>query len=65
MVKILTFATFLLTAINLAQAEQQAKISKIGYLGARSASRPGGSPGSGAESFRRELGKLGYVEGKN
>jgi putative tryptophan/tyrosine transport system substrate-binding protein len=48
-----------------AQAQQQAKISKIGYLGARSASRPGGSPGSGAESFRRELSKLGYVEGKN
>jgi len=48
-----------------AQAQQQAKVPKIGYLGARSASRPGGSPGSGAESFRRELGKLGYVEGKN
>jgi putative tryptophan/tyrosine transport system substrate-binding protein len=55
----------ILTSVQIAEAQQQAKVPKIGYLGARSASRPGGSPGSGAESFRRELGKLGYVEGKN
>ncbi|MBI2182489.1 MAG: ABC transporter substrate-binding protein, partial [Deltaproteobacteria bacterium] len=39
---------------------QQAKRPKLGWLGART---PG--PGSGAELFRREFSKLGYVEGKN
>ena len=43
-----------------AQAQQQAKVPKIGWL----------SPGSAAsatrfESFLREFRKLGYVEGKN
>jgi putative tryptophan/tyrosine transport system substrate-binding protein len=41
------------------ETQQQAKIPKIGWLGT------GFEPGSGLESFRRELGKLGYVEGKN
>ena len=58
-------ATILLATIFTAEAQQQAKLPKIGYLGARSASRPGGSPGSGSESFRREFDKLGYVEGRN
>ena len=44
-----------------AHAQQQAKIAKIGWLGAGS----GGSPGAGRELFRRELRSLGYVEGKN
>ena len=48
-----------------AEAQQQAKIPKIGWLGARTPSGPGGGPGTGAESFRREFSKLGYVEGKN
>lgn len=48
-----------------AESQQQAKVPKIGWLGARSASAPGGSPGSGAELFRQELRALGYVEGKN
>jgi len=65
MVKILTFATFLLAAINLAQAQQPAKVAKIGWLGARSVSGPAGRQGSGADLFGREFGKLGYVEGKN
>jgi putative ABC transport system substrate-binding protein len=43
-----------------AEAQQQAKMLKIGWL----------SPGSGAstariELFQREFGKLGYIEGKN
>jgi putative ABC transport system substrate-binding protein len=42
-----------------AQAQQQAKIPKIGWLGARSASAPA------REVFARELRALGYVEGKN
>ena len=44
-----------------AQAQQPAKIPKIGYLGAGSgdaAARP-------SEFVKRELNKLGYVEGKN
>jgi putative tryptophan/tyrosine transport system substrate-binding protein len=53
-----------LTPVLFAEA-QQAKIPKIGWLGARTPSGPGGGPGTGAESFRREFGKLGYVEGKN
>jgi ABC-type uncharacterized transport system substrate-binding protein len=45
----------------LAQAQQQAKVSKIGWLGFRSAS----DPAPGRELFERELRALGYVEGKN
>jgi ABC-type uncharacterized transport system substrate-binding protein len=42
-----------------AQAQQQAKLPKIGWLGSRSASAPA------RELFERELRALGYVEGKN
>ena len=42
-------------------AQQQPKLSKIGWLGSRSAE----SLGSGRELFRRDLAELGYVEGKN
>ena len=45
----------------LAEAQQPAKVPKIGWLQARSPSGPGGGP----ESFLREFRKLGYVEGKN
>jgi putative tryptophan/tyrosine transport system substrate-binding protein len=38
---------------------QQAKVPKIGWLG------PGTGAGPGTELFRRELGALGYVDGKN
>jgi putative ABC transport system substrate-binding protein len=44
-----------------AQAQQQAKVAKIGWLGAGSASAQGGP----RELFWREFSKLGYVEGKN
>ena len=40
------------------EAQQQAKVPKIGWLGERGS-------GSGRELFRRELGALGYVENKN
>ena len=43
-----------------AEAQQQAKVPKIGWLGARSALQS-----TGLELFRRELRELGYVEGKN
>ncbi|HSE86111.1 MAG TPA: ABC transporter substrate-binding protein, partial [Candidatus Binatia bacterium] len=53
------FGALLFALCFSAHAQQQAKIPKIGWLGA------GSEPGSGLESLRRELGKLGYVEGKN
>ena len=56
----LVVATVILTAVTLADAQQQSKIHKIGWL----------SPGSGVsatriELFLREFRKLGYVEGNN
>lgn len=45
----------------IAEAQQQAKLPKIGWLGTRPASDPGG----GYEILRGELRALGYVEGKN
>ena len=51
----------LLLALSVsAEAQQQAKIPKLGWLGGRS---PGG-PGSGGDSFRLALHARGYVEGK-
>ena len=47
-----------------AQAQQQAKVPMIGWLGARSAPSQGGSPG-GLVVLRRMLRDLGYAEGKN
>jgi hypothetical protein len=48
-----------LVPFHLAEAQQQAKLSKIGWLEARSASAPG------RNLFERQLRELGYVEGKN
>jgi ABC-type uncharacterized transport system substrate-binding protein len=50
-----------LASVHLVEAQQHAKIAKIGWLAFRSASRE--SPGT--EAFRREFRALGYVEGKN
>ena len=63
--RVLTLSTMLLVLCSPVEAQQQAKVPKIGWLGARTPSGPGGGPGTGAESFRREFSKLGYVEGKN
>ena len=56
--------TLLLVALPLASVHfadaQQAKLAKIGWLAVRPA-----SAASVIESFQREFGKLGYVEGKN
>jgi putative ABC transport system substrate-binding protein len=52
--------TVFLFSVFPADAQQPAKIPKIGYLGARPA-----APGSGYELFRREIRALGYIEGKN
>src|SRR5262245_42895839 len=53
--------TLILTAVDTAEAQQTAKVAKIGELVVRSASTP--APGS--ELFRRALRELGYVEDKN
>jgi putative ABC transport system substrate-binding protein len=53
------FVATLLSTASFAEAQQQAQIPKIGWLGARSASAPA------REVFLREFRELGYVEGKN
>ena len=53
-----------LPSVHLAEAQQQAQVPKIGWVGARPAPRNTVST-SGRELFRRELRKLGYIEGKN
>jgi putative tryptophan/tyrosine transport system substrate-binding protein len=53
------FVVVLLAVAVIAQAQPQAKVSKIGWLSARAASN------SGQEVIVRMLRDLGYVEGKN
>ncbi|HSE87323.1 MAG TPA: hypothetical protein VLJ79_13955, partial [Candidatus Binatia bacterium] len=53
-------AVVLLALGVIAEAQQPAKVAKIGWLAVRPA-----SAASVIESFQREFGKLGYVEGKN
>jgi putative tryptophan/tyrosine transport system substrate-binding protein len=48
-----------------AEAQQQAKVLKIGWLGVRPASGPGGRPGGMYEAIQRALREIGYVEGNN
>jgi putative ABC transport system substrate-binding protein len=55
------FVVMLVPVAVIADAQQQAKVAKIGYLVTRSSSDQ--SPG--LESFRREIRALGYIEGKN
>ena len=50
-----------LRALRSVEAQQQAKVPKIGWLGAG----PGSLPTSPSELFWREFRELGYVEGKN
>ena len=54
-------ATLFLANVSLADAQQPGKVARIGYLDNSTAS------GSAVvlEAFRRELGKLGWIEGKN
>jgi ABC-type uncharacterized transport system substrate-binding protein len=47
------------SSVRLTEAQQQAKVPTIGWLGARSASAPA------REVFVQEFRSLGYVEGKN
>ena len=55
------YTLFFLAAVTLAQAQQPAKIPRIGYLNAVSPS----SVSDRIEAFRQGLRDLGYVEGKN
>jgi putative ABC transport system substrate-binding protein len=54
-------AALALVSPDLAQAQQQTKTAKIGWLSTRPVSRSGG----GSDVIRRELRELGYAEGKN
>lgn len=61
----LTLSAMLFALCSSAEAQQPAKVPKIGWLGARSFSVPNSRQGSGAELFVAEFSKLGYVDGKN
>jgi putative tryptophan/tyrosine transport system substrate-binding protein len=52
-------ATVLLTAVPVAEAQQPAKVPRIGWL------TGGGVSAEASEAFRQGLRELGYVEGKN
>jgi putative ABC transport system substrate-binding protein len=54
--------TVLLPSISLVDAQQQAKVPKLGWL---TIGFGRGAGGAGRELFRREFRALGYVEGKN
>lgn len=58
----LPLTVFLLT-VSIADAQQPAKVSRIGYVAAASGSSS--TMLARAESFRQGLSKLGYVEGQN
>jgi putative ABC transport system substrate-binding protein len=59
--KLSVLAMILFTTVSIAEAQQQAKVPRIGWLGAG----PGSLPASPSELFWREFRKLGYVEGRN
>ena len=56
----LIVAAVILGAVTLAEAQQQAKVHKLGWLGTRPTTSTGGQ-----EAIRRMLLDLGYAEGKN
>ena len=59
----LLFAVFLLAAAS-AEAQQQAKVSRVGMLSRRGIPTPS-NPYPSADAFRQGLRDLGYIEGKN
>src|SRR6266478_4891920 len=54
--------TVLLTTVSLAEAQQPAKIPRIGYI---SGTGDPSNPGPYVEALRQGLRDLGYIEGKN
>jgi ABC-type uncharacterized transport system substrate-binding protein len=61
---VLLLATLFLSTVTFANAQQTAKMYRIGVLSRRGAPTPT-SPDPNADAFRRGLRDLGYVEGKN
>jgi putative ABC transport system substrate-binding protein len=61
-VLLILFVVVLLAVTDIAEAQPQAKVAKIGWLSDRSTSDPAGPA---LALFRRELRALGYVEAKN
>jgi putative tryptophan/tyrosine transport system substrate-binding protein len=59
-ITVLTLCAMLFALCLPAEAQQQAKVAKIGWLAVRPA-----SAAFAIESFQREFNKLGYVDGKN
>ena len=59
--KTLILLIFMSVLVPLAEAQQQKKVPRIGFLGAASAT----SQASRLDAFRQGLRELGYVEGKN
>jgi putative tryptophan/tyrosine transport system substrate-binding protein len=57
----LLFVMVLLAVAVMAEAQQQTKVPRIGFLGGGSASANAGR----IEAFRQGLREIGYVEGKN
>jgi putative ABC transport system substrate-binding protein len=60
-ITVLTLCAMLLAFCSSAQAQQAGKVPRIGFLGNSTASGSGVS----LETFRQELSKLGWIEGKN
>src|SRR5262245_14066517 len=61
----IALSTMLVALCSSAEAQQQAKLAKIGWLGARSAPRQGEYSTGALVEVQRTLRELGYVEGKN
>src|SRR5438093_460826 len=55
-------ATFFLATVSLVEAQQPAKIPRIGYV---SGTGDSSNPGPYVEALRQGLRDLGYIEGKN
>ena len=55
-------ATFFLATVSLADAQQLAKIPRIGFVSSAGNSK---NPGPRVQAFQRGLRELGYLEGKN
>jgi len=60
-IAVFLLATLILASVHLTEAQQAAKVPKIGWFRARSAS----VPGSASMEIRQGLRELGYIDGKN
>ncbi len=60
-VVLLVLPVLLMAIVQLSQAQQAGKIFRIGFLDSSTASGMAGL----LETFRQEMGKLGWIEGKN